>query len=157
MKTDIWLKTEDRELPAPTEGEARYVISANGAYLERSAPGFATSTRVVGDVPGLAEHFQYCRLTCGKLNRTMHAAMLAFFRHAHHMHGGEAALVLLYHTARRTFRWFCPEQTVEVYENRGTWWAYDYIQFQYPFQLPEGYVIFGDAHLHPGQIGRAHV
>ena len=76
-------------------------MAANGPFLERCGPGFATSTRIVGDVPGLAEHFQYCRLTCGKLNRTMHAAMLAFFLHAHRMHGGEAALVLLYHTVRR--------------------------------------------------------
>ena len=79
MKTDLWLKMEEQELPALAECNTRCVMAANGPFLERCGPGFATSTRIVGDVPGLAEHFQYCRLTCGKLNRTMHAAMLAFF------------------------------------------------------------------------------
>ena len=30
------------------------------------------------------------------------------------------------------------------------WRAEDTISFQNPFDLPEGYVYFGDAHLHPG-------
>jgi hypothetical protein len=150
MKIDICLKTESQELPDLPLDARRFVIAANGTYLERRTSMFRTSTRVVGDVPGLSEHYQYCRLTCGKINRTMQGAMLAFFQYAHRLHGGEAALVLLYHTARQTFRWFCPDQSVEVYQSGGRWWAHDTVQFDNPVLLPEGYVLFGDAHLHPG-------
>lgn len=150
MKIDICLKHEEAELPELPIGEHRYVLASNGAYLERRTPMFTTSARVKGDVPGLAEHYQYCLLACGKINRAMHGAMLAFFAHAHRLHGGEAALILLYDVDRRRFRWFCPEQTVEMYQSGGRWWACDTIRFEHPLDLPDGYVLFGDAHLHPG-------
>jgi hypothetical protein len=126
------------------------VVAANGTFLERRTPMFATSTRLVGEVPGLAEHASYCHLACGRINRVMHGAMLAFFQHAHRLHGGEAALLLLYNVARRFFRWYCPEQTVDVYVSDDRCWPSDLIEFHHPHMLPDGYVIFGDAHLHPG-------
>lgn len=36
------------------------------------------------------------------------------------------------------------------YQSGNRWWASDLIVFQHPSTLPDGYLIFGDAHLHPG-------
>ena len=150
MKTDLLLRTEDAELPELPEDATRYVVAANGTFCERRTSMFATSTRIVGPPPRLGEHYQYCRLTCGKINRTLHAAMLAFFLHANRLHGGEAALVLLYDLPRRMFRWYCPRQTVEIITNGSQCWTTDQIEFHEPVAPPEGCVTFGDAHLHPG-------
>jgi hypothetical protein len=77
--------------------------------------------------------------------------MLAFFKYAHEVHGGEAALVLLYHPQRRRFGWHCPEQTVELFRTwKGSWQAADRIEYRNPVNLPDGYLQLGDAHLHPG-------
>jgi hypothetical protein len=150
MKIDLCLRREDDELPELALDASRYVVAGNGTFLERRTSMFVTSTRVSGTVPGLAEHFSSCHLACGKINRVMHGAMLGFFRQAHRLHGGEAALVLLYHVERQRFRWHCPEQTVELYQSGDRWWASDLIEFRHPQILPDGYLIFGDAHLHPG-------
>ena len=75
--------------------------------------------------------------------------MLTFFQHVHRLFGGEAALVLLYHPEHRTFRWHCPAQVVEVYCTSRGWTASDRIEFENPWQLPDGFVHLGDAHLHP--------
>jgi hypothetical protein len=74
--------------------------------------------------------------------------MLAFFRAAYVIHEGEAALVLHYHPGRRTFRWHCPDQFVETYRSLGRLCAYDFIHFDLPLEIPDGYVIFGDSHCH---------
>jgi hypothetical protein len=150
MNRNVVLCLEDSELPELAPDESRLVVAANGSFSERRTPMYTTSARLLGPPPGLAEHYQYCRLACGKINRTMHAAMLAFFLAAHRLHGGEAALVLLYHVERKAFRWHCPDQTVEVYQSNGKWWAADTVRFEHPYTLADGYVIFGDAHLHPG-------
>ena len=149
MKTELVVRTEDEELPDLSEEATRYVVAANGWFRERRTAMFATSTRVVAPPPRLGEHFQYCRLTCGKINRTMHAAMLGFFQQAQRLHGGEAALVLLYDLPRKMFRWYCPHQTVEIISNGKQYWTSDQIEFHEPVMPPEGCVIFGDAHLHP--------
>jgi hypothetical protein len=111
---------------------------------------FATCTRVDPADLGLETHYQYCRLNCGKINRVMHRAMLSFFRYAQELHGGEAALVLLYNPDRGQFRWHCPVQSVEMRWSFSRWVTSDYIAFRNPQVLPEGYVHFGDAHLHVG-------
>jgi hypothetical protein len=111
---------------------------------------FSTSIRVNLHNFDLARHEEYCRLTCGRIPRVLHRAMLSFFKCAHDVYGGEAALVLLYHPERKIFRWHCPKQTVDLYQTRSGWTASDFIEYRNPLTLPDGYVNFGDAHLHAG-------
>lgn len=149
MSFDVLVKHPGAELPELAPGQVRYVVAGDGLYLERRTAMFATCTRVPGPVAGLAAHGEHCRLSCGRLPRLMTRAMLGFFRAAYLLHGGEAALVLLYDPARRTFRWHCPKQTVEVYTGYGgRTRAYDSIKYDVPLVVPEGYVVFGDAHSH---------
>jgi hypothetical protein len=128
------------------------IVAANGLFLERRTSMFTTCARVLERNLGLDDHAESCRLHSPRLPRVMHRSMLAFFRAAHARHGGEAALVLLYHWERRVYRWFCPEQTVETFYSpyRQSWVAGDTIRFEHPLSLPDGFVHFGDAHLHPG-------
>lgn len=151
MLIPIYIKQPGVELPSLGAEESRYVLATNGTFLEqRRSSMFTTSVRVDPLDRPLASHHEYCRLTCGKLPRVMHRAMLAFFKYAHEVHGGEAALVLLYHPEQQTFRWHCPEQFVDIFETWSGWATWDTIEFKNPLVLPEGYLHFGDAHLHAG-------
>ncbi len=152
MQIPIHVKFEDRELPPLDEGQTRLVVAAGGVYRERRTQIFTSSARVEGAGLELADHYQYCRLHCGKLNRAMHRAMLSFFQHAHALHNGEAALVLLYDPERSRFHWHCPRQTIEMHWSYGRWWTSDHIRFDNPAVLPDGYLHFGDAHLHNGSV-----
>jgi hypothetical protein len=125
-------------------------VAANGIFLERRSPLFSTSIRVNLSDLELVRHEEYCRLTCGRLPRVMHRTMLGFFKCANKIHGGEAALVLLYHPQRRAYRWHCPRQVVDTYRTWSGWQAGDLIEYEMPLTLPDGYVNFGDAHLHVG-------
>ncbi len=144
------MKHQDTDLPPLGLDETRIVVGANGVFRERHNHMFSSSTKVDPSELGLADHYQYCQLRCGKLNRVMHRVMLSFFCEAHQLHGGEAALVLLYHPERRRFRWHCPVQTIEMHSSGGRWYTSDFISWDNPTQLSEGYVHFGDCHLHTG-------
>ena len=144
----ILVKAADNPLPELLPGEMRIVVSGNGPYLERRTSMYQTSTRWSGPLMGLEEHEERCRLFCGRIPRTVIRTMLGFFREAFRLHQGEAALILLYHPERRLFRWLCPEQTVEVYKSYGRLRAYDDVSYDVPLTIPEGYVVFGDAHSH---------
>ena len=144
------LKYKGVELPRLAAGETRLVVARSGLFRERRDTMFRACTRVSDSCLPLEEGEEYCVLACGRIPRILHRAMLGFFRSAHLAHGGEAALILLFHAARRVFRWHCPQQYVNVYRSAGGWAAEDCIQFDNPLALPHGYVHFGDAHLHPG-------
>jgi hypothetical protein len=136
--------------PEPSGESARFVMADNGVFVERRSPMFTTSVRVSSNHLELAEHDEYCVLRCGRIPRTMHRAMLSFFIRAHGVHRGEAALILLYHPVRGSFRWCCPEQVIDIYETLTGWAVGDTIAYSNPLTLPEGYLLFGDAHLHVG-------
>ncbi len=150
MQFPVVLKQHSSQLPPLPPNESRYLVAGNGIFLERRGPMYTTCTQIMKSDLELDDHVQFCRLNLGRMPRVMHRAMLAFFRYAHEVHGGEAALVLLYHLERRQFRWFCPLQTIEVFETHGGWYTSDFIEFENPLELPAGYVQIGDAHLHPG-------
>lgn len=152
MQVPTHVKFENRELPALEPGQTRLVVAADGVYRERRTEIFTSSARLAGAAVELADHYQFCRLHCGKLNRVMLRAMLSFFRHAHALHHGEAALVLLYAPEGKRFRWHCPRQTVEMHWSNGRWWTSDQIKFDNPAVLPDGFLHFGDAHLHAGSV-----
>jgi hypothetical protein len=149
MHIPVYFKS-DEPLPELALNEIRYVVADNGTFLERRTEMFATCTRINRLDLDLRAQDQFCVLHCGRLPRTMHRAMLSFFEAAHGAHGGEAALVLLYHPQRRSFRWHCPVQTIEMVRSLNGWVALDTIQFDNPLELPDGFLHFGDAHLHPG-------
>jgi hypothetical protein len=150
MYLPAYLNQRDAPLPDPDGVPARCVVADNGIFLERRSPMYTTSVRVSPHKLGLGCHDEYCRLTCGRIPPVLQRAMLSFFLTAHTLHGGEAALVLLYHPRNRTFRWHCPEQVVDIYPDRSGWVAGDVIKYANPVTLPPGYVHFGDAHLHVG-------
>ena len=146
----VLLKRAGIRLPEPDVNEMRYVVADNGIFVERNTPLFDSSAQIDKFDLRLDDHRQYCRLFFGAIPRVMQRAMLGFFTYAHQVHGGEAALVLLYHPEMRRFRWYCPPQTVEIYRSWGRWVALDKIEFQNPLDLPDGFLLLGDAHLHPG-------
>jgi hypothetical protein len=150
MHFPVVLKRQSAELPPLAMNETRLLVADNGMFVERRGPMYTTCTRVMKVDLELDDHSQFCRLNLGRLPRVLHRAMLAFFRYAHEVHGGEAALVLLFHPEKRRFRFYCPLQTVEVFETHRGWYTSDYIEFENPLELPPGYVQIGDAHLHPG-------
>ncbi len=150
MHIPTYLNRQDVPLPDLDGTPARCIVAENGLFLERRSPMFATSIRVKSHDLKLTYHDEFCRLTCGRIPRTLHRAMLSFFKCAYSLHGGEAALIMLYHPRRRMFRWHCPEQVVDIYSTWSGWTAGDVIEYANPLALPEGYVIFGDAHLHVG-------
>ena len=76
--------------------------------------------------------------------------MLGFFRAAYEKHGGEAALVLLFYPEALRYRWWCPPQTVKMTWLWNRYEASDWVQFDAPLELPEGYIHLGDAHSHHG-------
>jgi hypothetical protein len=149
MQPIILLKQQAAELPPLECGESRLVVARNGVFIERRGPMYMTSTRLRPNDMQLDDHSQYCTLSCGKLTAKMHRTMLSFFLQAHRIHGGEAALVLLFHPEQRRYLWYCPVQTVDLHQRHDGWYVEDTIEFDNPLELPEGYLRLGDAHLHP--------
>ncbi len=146
----VVLKQQHGTMPQLSTDQSRYVVGDNGVFLEYRGRVYSCCTEVPRESVPLETQQPYCRLYCGRLPRIMQRVMLGFFRGAHELHGGEAALVLLYHPQRRVFQWHCPPQTIDLVFFDGRWSACDYIQFENPLELPAGYVQLGDAHLHPG-------
>ena len=134
------------ELPAGL----RYIVARDGNYLERRNGVVHSSVRVESQIPVLDQHAEFCRLACPPIPRVMLREMLGFFRAAYEKHGGEAALVLLYHPEGRRYRWWCPPQRVAMHWCWNRYEAGDSVQFDPPLELPEGYIHFGDAHSHHG-------
>ena len=150
MHIPAFLNQRCGSLPVAENGSTRCIVADNGIFLERRSPIFTTSIRVNLRELELAQHDEYYQLMCGKIPRRLQLAMLGFFNCAHALHGGEAALVLLYHPQRKCFRWYCPEQIVDMYPSQSGWSAGDLIEYQIPFTLPNGFLTLGDAHLHEG-------
>jgi hypothetical protein len=149
MSVEVLIKSAQATLPELPAG-MRYIVARDGTYLERRTKTYHSSVKVKPEFPTLDHHDEFCRLACPPLPRVMLREMLGFFREAYKKHGGEAALVLLYHPEGRRYRWWCPPQQVQMH-----WWgnryeAGDSVQFQPPDELPEGYIHFGDAHSHHG-------
>lgn len=149
MAIEVIVKREGEELAPLREGGARCVVASNGIFLERRTGMFATCSRVSRLPVDLASHAEACVLHAAPIPAAHAGAMLGFFRAAFELHGGEAALILLYDPARRHYRWHCPAQTVELREDRwGSWRASLEVEFEEPLELPPGCIIFGDAHSH---------
>jgi hypothetical protein len=149
MNMPIIMKQDRIQLPRLATDAARVVVARNGVFVERRGPMFSTSIRMRPTDLQLDDHSQYCTLSCGRLPAPLHRVMLSFFLHAHRIHGGEAALVLLFHPGNRQYLWHCPEQTVDMHQRHDGWYVDDVIEFNNPLDLPEGYLHLGDAHLHP--------
>ena len=149
MDIDIVLETTDAQLPPLPAGSMRYVVAENGVFLERHTELYRTSARVDDWVAGLAAHREGCDLLCPEIPGEMVASMLTFFRWAFELHGGEAALVLLFDVLNKRFVWYCPEQRVRMWESwSGKWYTASDIKYTDPTELPPGHVVFGDAHSH---------
>jgi hypothetical protein len=149
MYVPVHIKSPAGQLPPIDEVALRYLVARDGLYLERRTTLFHSSVRVEPPIP-LPQHEEFCQLRCPKLPRMMLRQMLGFFDAAYRMHGGEAALVLLFHPERRCYRWCCPRQTIQMYKSMGKYRADDQVEFQSPLTLPEGYLHLGDAHSHHG-------
>lgn len=149
MLVDIIIKQPETELPPLEEGQMRYVVAQNGIFLERRTTLYSTSSSVGESIAGLVPHERRCSLSTPKVSEEMARQLLSFFRWCYELHGGEAALLLLYDTQRRELQWYCPEQRVEVEE---TWWGgtrsiYE-IQYEGPEELPANTIVLADAHSH---------
>jgi len=149
MSIPVFLKSSAAPLPELTGG-MRYIVAQDGNYLERRTGLFHSSVRVEKEISTLDTHAEFCHLSCPPIPRVMLRAMLGFFQAAYKKHGGEAALVLLYHLQARRYRWWCPPQKVAMSWRWDRYEAADWVQFNPPFELPEGYAHFGDAHSHHG-------
>lgn len=149
MSIPVLLKSPEAPLPELPAG-MRYVVARDGTYLERRSGVFHSSVRVEPQIPMLDTHAEFCRVACPPIPRIMLREMLGFFRAAYQKHGGEAALVLLYHPQSRRYRWWCPPQKVAMSWCWDRYEAGDWVQFDPPAELPEGYIHFGDAHSHHG-------
>ena len=149
MQIEVLVKRPGVALPPLAAGQLRYVAAENGVFLERQTKHYRTSCQVDPPLAGLAVQDTYCELSFQQLPPQLIAEMLGFFRWAYEKHGGEAALVLLYHEEQDEYSWACPRQTVELWQN---WWGYWYpagtIEYEDPTELPPGCVAFGDAHSH---------
>ena len=150
MSFEIFMKTPGMELPPLAPGEFRYVLGRDGLSLERATAMYTSSVKVDGPIPFLDDNPQHCQLHCGPIPSEMLSRMVGFFQAAYQMHGGEAALVLLYYPETGRFAWHCPKQMIRMY----LWWnklhAEDSVEYDNPLTLPEGAVHFGDAHSHLG-------
>lgn len=150
MSFDIIMKTPGKELPPLEPGQFRYVLGRDGLSMERCTPMYTSSVKVDGPIPFLEEHPQHCQLHCGSIPSEMLQQMVGFFQAAYKMHGGEAALVLLYYPETGTFAWHCPQQKIHFYSWWGKLYVDDTVEYDNPLTLPEGAVHFGDAHSHTG-------
>ena len=148
MSIPVHVKFPGVQLPVLQPGQIRYVVAREGTFLERRTAMYATSVRTSQPLPSLETHSERCTLYLPGIPRVLSRAMLAFFVEAFRLHQGEAALVLLYDPRGGRFRWHCPVQTVEVYRSFGRLRAYDSITYEMPLELPDGYIIVGDAHSH---------
>jgi hypothetical protein len=160
MHNEVFVKSPGSVMSRLPEGKVRYVLAREGLYVERATSMFTTSTLLTGELPELDRHAQRCVLHTSALPAEMIALMVGFFQYASDLHGGEGALILLYHPGEDRFEWYCPHQTVKMYTWRGRWYADDSISYENPLELSPGWVQFGDAHSHlhaaiPSHIDRA--
>jgi hypothetical protein len=157
MPPEVIIKLPGQALPVLQSGERRYVVARDGLYREQATNLFTATTLVEGPVSELDAHSETCVLHCRAIPARLIREMAGFFQYACALHGGEAALVLLYHPENDDFEWYCPEQTVKLYNWRGRSYADDLIEFEYPLEAPPGWVQFGDAHSHIGSPHPSHV
>lgn len=150
MSIPIELNLSGRKLPELEPGEMRYVIARDGVYLDRRGAFYSTSVLLKDPPAALADYPQRCVIDCAPIPTSMLAEMIGFFQAAYELHGGEAALVLLYYPDDSRFEWHCPSQTVEVHERWGKWYVSDSVEFENPLSLPLGAMAIGDAHSHEG-------
>ena len=150
MSFDITIKTPGTNLPDLKPGEFRYVLGRDGLCLERCTPMYTSTVKIDRPIPFLEEHPQQCQLHCGPIPSDLLQQMVGFFQTAYRMHGGEAALILLYYPATGRFAWHCPKQKIEMYSLWGRFHAEDSVEYDNPLDLPEDAVQFGDAHSHTG-------
>lgn len=149
MPIEVCVKQPHEPLPG-LSGGLRYIVARGGTFLERRTALYHTCVHVEPTLPMLDGHEEFCRLACPPLPRTLVRVMLGFFRRAYEVHGGEAALVLLYDPVGRRYRWLCPPQTVTMHWSWDRYRASEWIQFAAPVELPPGYIQLGDAHSHLG-------
>jgi hypothetical protein len=158
MPIQVIVKRSGEDLARLDEGGTRCVVASNGIFIERRTILFSTCSRVPRFPVDLASHAEECVLHAPPIPAAHAGVMLGFFRAAFELHGGEAALILLHDPVRRRYRWHCPEQTVELREDRwGDWRASLEVEFEEPLELPPGHVIFGDAHSHADHSAYASV
>ena len=152
------------ELPELEPGCGRYIVAKSGLYLECHDELFHACSRIKKfwdelDVP-LLEQEEFFVPTFAKIPGELVEQMLGFFEAANKLHDGEAALVILYNPDTGEYRWHCPKQVVELkqWSKDGDWYTGDTIQFDNPLEVPEGFLHFGDAHLHPhGGVHASHI
>lgn len=150
MIQQIHVKFPGFELEALQPGQMRYVLARGGLYRERASRIFTSTSRITAPLHDLDAHEEVCRFHAPRLPLEMISRMMGFFHAAYELHGGEAALVLLYHPREKHYQWHCPPQSVKLYSSRGHWYVDETIHFDNPVELPEGFVHFGDAHSHVG-------
>lgn len=162
----VVLKTLGTELPEIKLGETRFIAARKHWYIERKtelfhsciptgAPEDESKTQgfhykspkpyVEYDVPWLAEQDKFFRWnTKFKMPYQMLREAASFFAAAYNWHHGEAALVLLLNPHTGEWRWHCPEQEIHPRGKTAD------IEFTHPTTLPEGFILVGDFHSHPG-------
>lgn len=146
---DTIIKRNGEQLPELAPNSMRYVIAENGMFLERRTAHFTTSCRVEHCGAGLQPHTNRCELHAPPIPAELARQMVAYFRYGYTLHGGEAALVLLYAPLEERYSWYCPRQTVEMWESwSGKWYGSPDIHYVDPLEIPAGMIAFGDAHSH---------
>jgi len=133
------------------EEGVRYVVCADGTYLQRKTNLYQTSVKV-GGVDLLEEGEFICRLDFPALSDEMVRQMVGFFSWAYNKYGGEAALILCINPETKELSWYCPDQHIEQWEStreEGKMVTGDEIHFDQELpDLPEDLVQLGDAHSH---------
>ncbi|MEN8184809.1 MAG: hypothetical protein ABFS46_19995 [Myxococcota bacterium] len=124
-----------------------YEMASNGLFQVRSTPLYRAVTQVKTGVPGLLPSWEELELRIPPLPTDLLEEVLAFFRDAWHLHGGEAMVVLFYDGSEE-FRVGVPPQTVSGYhDTAGAFHAIHRLQYG-AVARPEGFVRLGTLHSH---------
>jgi PRTRC genetic system protein A len=130
----VYLKSADFEEP---DCALYYLVAANGLFLVRKTPLFASVTAAHG-VCGLEYQTEHVTLRFPKIPRWIMNSIYGFFRAVHQRWDAEAISFLFYNPQKDAFRIGIPRQKL-----------FGSASLRYsPYPRPEGFIKLGDIHSH---------
>lgn len=131
-----------KTLPPISEGDQRYIVAANGIFMERRTDLYHSCARIQkldDDLPFLAEQQPSLKYSFSLPVEIIRDAVNFLGWIISEYGSKEGALLILYHPVHG-FTLECPEQDITLGD----------VEFKNPDELPLGWVRFGDIHSHPG-------
>lgn len=144
--TPIYLKTQPRM--AWPDDTFFYVMTADGLFVCRNHKFFRSCVPAPRWPSALARQDTFLKVAYPKMPRAMIERIVGFFSEVADRHNSEAGVLLAWDEPAQRLHVVVPDQVATVSRN---WYGDVFpigLKYEWPTELPEGWVIIGDVHSH---------